>query len=144
MARKNILLEEIFLIKEINTDFFSKVPRIKAVSEYHNTELSLDVNVDIYPMKVNTSYSIALATALTDDGMTTTGIYSQEEFEQPSLMDKYEYVMYGKVFKIEEKSGKNLVISASFGGLLMMLKGEISILGNIPYDSRVYILLKQT
>jgi len=34
------------------------------------------------------------------------GIYNAEDFEKPSLLDKFEYVMHGKVFKVEEKKEK--------------------------------------
>jgi RNA polymerase Rpb8. len=34
------------------------------------------------------------------------GVYNAEDYEKPSLMDKFEYVMYGKVFKVEEKKEK--------------------------------------
>lgn len=48
---------------------------------------------------------------------------------QPSLLDQYEYVMYGKVFKVEigkMEHGKEppVHIMASFGGLLMKLSGQ--------------------
>ncbi len=33
-------------------------------------------------------------------------IYNAEELDKPSLMDKYDYVMHGKIFKTEEKAVK--------------------------------------
>jgi len=32
--------------------------------------------------------------------------YNAEDYEKPSLLDKYEYAMHGKVFKVEEKKEK--------------------------------------
>lgn len=43
----------------------------------------------------------------------------------PSLMDKYEYVMYGKLYKYgDERVGGALKVDVyiSFGGLLMLLR----------------------
>ena len=41
------------------------------------------------------------------------------------MIDKYEYVMYGKVFKCAEAGGGQLIIHISFGGLLMELRGPV-------------------
>lgn len=46
-----------------------------------------------------------------------------------SLLDQYDYVMYGKVFKVEISKADHgreptMHIMASFGGLLMKLSGD--------------------
>ena len=55
---------------------------------------------------------------------------------QPSLLDSYEYVMHGRVFKIEHKEGQLIDVLASFGGLLFRLHGEQSLLASIQSDMR--------
>ena len=51
-------------------------------------------------------------------------LYSHDDISKPSEKDSYDYVMYGSVFEIEEK-GNEIVIFASFGGLLMRVAGGI-------------------
>jgi DNA-directed RNA polymerase I, II, and III subunit RPABC3 len=59
---------------------------------------------------------------------------------QPSLADLYEYVMFGRIFKIEHRDNQGVDVLASFGGLLMKLSGEQSQLDSLKADSRyVYV-----
>ena len=64
--------------------------------------------------------------------------------DEPSVADEYEYVMYGKIFKIlHAKAQKNTVeIYASFGGLLMCLKGDQSNFDKLEGDARIYLLIR--
>src|SRR4051812_35150195 len=66
-------------------------------------ELILDVNVDLYPVEINTKFSFALASTLNLDGTPDEPVYDQSVFHKQTLLDKYEYVMYGKVFKYSEE-----------------------------------------
>ena len=72
--------------------------RIICSSETFEMDLSIDINVDIYPIELNQKFTIALARSLNpreiDDGT-----FNQSTKE--SLADQYEYVMYGKVFKLQ-------------------------------------------
>lgn len=45
--------------------------------------------------------------------------------KRTTLADRYDYVMYGKVYKVDEERDK-YVVYASYGGLLMMLRGDKS------------------
>lgn len=61
-------------------------------------------------------------------------------------MDKFEYVMHGKVFKIGEDRTSvpsKTTVYASFGGLLMLLKGEQNSLAQLEVDRYIYILLRR-
>ena len=69
-------------------------------------ELVLDVNTELYPIDVNTKFSFALASTLNLDGSPDEGVYEQNT--KPTLMDKYEYVMHGKVFKQSEEKSPSL------------------------------------
>lgn len=59
-------------------------------------------------------------------------------------MDAYDYVMHGRIFKIDHAGKHNVEISASFGGLLFKIKGEQSHLDQLYLDMQVYILMKGT
>jgi hypothetical protein len=50
-------------------------------------------------------------------------------------MDQYEYVMHGRVFAIKHIENQRVEIQASFGGLLMRLRGEQSQIETFVVDS---------
>uniref|UniRef100_A0A6B2LQP4 DNA-directed RNA polymerases I, II, and III subunit RPABC3 n=1 Tax=Arcella intermedia TaxID=1963864 RepID=A0A6B2LQP4_9EUKA len=63
-----------------------------------------------------------------------------------SLLDRYEYCMYGKVFKTyfkEDRSSK-MSVHVSFGGLLMQMVGDNRHLQDLELDSRIYLLIRKT
>ena len=62
----------------------------------------------------------------------------------PSLLDQYEYSMYGKLYKWKQDMPKAPVeIYISFGGLLMRLKGDPRHLAKLTLDSRLYLLIRK-
>jgi len=61
-------------------------------------------------------------------------------------MDKYDYVMHGKVFKVtapKSKSADKIEVYASYGGLLMSLKGDARSLQSVELDQRIYFLARK-
>ena len=52
-----MLLEDLFDVKNIDEDGkkFENISRISALSQTYNLELTLDVNTEIYPIKVRPS-----------------------------------------------------------------------------------------
>ena len=69
-------------------------------------EVQLDVNTDIYPMEKDAYYAMCIASSINTDGSEEFDIFRyQSEGSvagpdgQGSLLDQYEYVMHGKVFK---------------------------------------------
>eukprot|EP00026_Physarum_polycephalum_P022028 Phypoly_transcript_25755.p1 GENE.Phypoly_transcript_25755~~Phypoly_transcript_25755.p1 ORF type:complete len:169 (+),score=21.78 Phypoly_transcript_25755:68-508(+) len=144
MASSGILFEDQFEVKDIDPDGkkFDRVSRIFCTSEIYEMEMWLDVNTDIYPLE-HQRFHLALASTLNLDGTPDEGSFDPSD--RPTLADKYEYVMYGKVFKYQEESSPSLKVSVfvSFGGLLMLLKGDPRHLGNIELDSRIYLLMRK-
>ena len=51
--------------------------------------------------------------------------------------------MCGKVFRYEHLEDSRVAIIASFGGLLMQIKGEVRHLVRIRMDDKVYVLLRR-
>eukprot|EP01089_Gocevia_fonbrunei_P003482 TRINITY_DN13463_c0_g1_i1.p1 TRINITY_DN13463_c0_g1~~TRINITY_DN13463_c0_g1_i1.p1 ORF type:complete len:155 (+),score=34.75 TRINITY_DN13463_c0_g1_i1:72-536(+) len=140
------LFEDIFEVKNKDPDGkkFDRVSRIECHSENYEMKLILDVNTDIYPVEINDKFTVAISDSLVAEG-------APDEFDQtnqPSLADKFEYVMYGKVFKYVEDKGASTKVSVyvSFGGLLMMLRGDPRNLqgpvNSIKLDSRIYLLMR--
>lgn len=131
--------------------FLALVTRIEARSERFDMFMHLDVNTEIYPMKEGQKFTMALASTLNPDGTPDTGYYTPGN--RKSLADKYEYVMHGKLYKISEDdpgraskgSGKGVKaeIYVSFGGLLMMLKGDPSNLHQFDLDQRLFLCIRK-
>ncbi|XP_042478017.1 DNA-directed RNA polymerases II and V subunit 8A-like [Macadamia integrifolia] len=106
--------------------------------------MQLDVNTEIYPLHVGEKFTMVLANTLSLDGTPNTGYFTQGN--RKSLADKFEYVMHGKLYKIsEEGSGANVKVEmyVSYGGLLMMLKGDPSNAANFELDQRLFLLMRK-
>ncbi|PRP87564.1 hypothetical protein PROFUN_04591 [Planoprotostelium fungivorum] len=139
------LFEDIFDIKDIDKGGkrFDRVSRVTGTSENYEMELILDVNTSIYPVEVSNKFAVALTYTLNLDGTPDSGVF--DPTPKKTKADKYEYVMYGKVFKFAEEKSPTAKISVfiSFGGLLMMIKGDPRNMQGIDLDSRVYLLMKK-
>jgi hypothetical protein len=49
-------------------------------------------------------------------------------------MDSYDYVMHGRIFGIKHVDNQRVEIQASFGGLLMKIKGQQSLIDAFAMD----------
>ncbi|MQL95587.1 hypothetical protein Taro_028262 [Colocasia esculenta] len=141
-----LLFEDIFTLTKLDPDGkkFDKVSRIVAHSEQFDMDMQLDVNTEVYPMRVGDKFTTVLAPTLNLDGTPDTGYFMQGG--RKSLADKFEYVMHGKLYKIsDEGSGPNVKVEiyASFGGLLMMLKGDPSNVANFDLNQRLFLLIRK-
>mmetsp|Transcript_18719 Transcript_18719/g.31169 ORF Transcript_18719/g.31169 Transcript_18719/m.31169 type:complete len:106 (-) Transcript_18719:103-420(-) len=103
-------------------------------------DIILDINSDIYPISVNQKFSFALSTTLALDGKPDEGTFDQSI--GATLADKFEYVMYGKVYRYTQDALK-VSVYISFGGLLLMLKGDPRNLQGLEQDNRVYLLMRR-
>ncbi|CAI9109520.1 OLC1v1009354C2 [Oldenlandia corymbosa var. corymbosa] len=108
-------------------------------------KMHLDINTEIYPMRVGEKFLMGLASTLSLDGTPDSGYYMPS---RKTLADNYEYVMQGKLYKITEqkkpKSGPPKAdILASFGGLLMWLEGDINVASKFELDQRLFLLIRK-
>ena len=77
-------------------------------------EIELDVNTDIYPMAAGEFYKMVLASSVNADGSDNFDIIQYENAGSASsgmgaLIDQYEYVMHGKIFKYQlDEAQKNM------------------------------------
>lgn len=143
---ERIFFEDIFTLTDMDKGGkkFDKVSRIEARSEQLDMDIILDVNTEIYPMEVGDKFTLALAPTLSLDGTPDEGVFDQSG--RKSLMDKFEYVMYGKLYKYnddEARGGQRVEIYISFGGLLMKLCGEGSNVKDLILDQRLYLLIRK-
>ncbi|KAE8770063.1 UPF0235 protein [Hordeum vulgare] len=143
------LFEDIFHVTRIDPDGkkFDRVNRIEARSEQLDMYMQLDIATDVYPMHMGDKFTMVLAPTLNLDGTPDTGYYTQAG--RKTLADKYDYVMHGKLYKISEDGGSKdktapkVEIYASFGGLLMLLKGDASSAANLELDQRLFLLIRK-
>jgi DNA-directed RNA polymerase I, II, and III subunit RPABC3 len=67
-------------------------------------ELSLDINCELFPLKLHDKVSLLVAKSLSLDeasGAATGAAGYKMQSTGPSLADKFDYVMHGKVYKLE-------------------------------------------
>lgn len=90
---------------------------------------------------------LALSSTLNPDGTPSTDFYDPSLYTGKfSLMDEYEYVMHGKIFKYKDTSSGDTLkteVYISYGGLLMQLVGDPKKLGELEVDSKVYLLIRK-
>jgi len=144
-----VLFEDIFDVKDIDPEGkkFEKVSRLHCESESFKMDLILDVNTWIYPMDLADKFRMVIATSLREDGVPDDGYYDPTD-EGPSRADSFEYVMYGKVYRIEgvdtgPEPASRLAAYVSFGGLLMRIQGDANNLHGFEIDSHVYLFVKK-
>jgi DNA-directed RNA polymerases I, II, and III subunit RPABC3 len=102
------------------------------------------VNTEIYPVRENERIELLLATQLDSNPPDELMEGYDASRKLQGRAAAYEYIMHGTIFKYAEVAGKAIVY-ASFGGLLMALKGEPRTLGPRAFnvDSRFYLFLKK-
>ncbi|EER93104.1 hypothetical protein BDA96_01G014000 [Sorghum bicolor] len=140
------LFEDTFIVSRLDPDGkkFDKVSRVEARSEQLGMYMQLDVATDVYPLRAGEKFNMVLAPTLNLDGTPDTGYYTQAG--RKTLADNYEYVMQGKLYKIsEDTSSQNakVEIYASFGGLLMLLRGDPSTAASFELDQRLFLLMRK-
>jgi DNA-directed RNA polymerase I, II, and III subunit RPABC3 len=146
MSQKNVLFEDNLRISEIDREgkAFEKVSRAEGITEDSECKIQIDINSDIYPISKDSYYSIMITKSLFADGSPSPNSFNIEMYtKKNSLMEKFDYVMHGKIFKYSEERNGEISIYASFGGLLFGITGEPSHLSNLSMDERVYLLLKK-
>jgi DNA-directed RNA polymerase I, II, and III subunit RPABC3 len=100
--------EFLVLIGDFGFSLAHKVSRIEAHSENYEMDLLLDINSEIYSIKQEEKFELALATSIQKDGTPDPSGFDQRG--GATMLDDWEYVMHGKVFKIESDKSANLKV----------------------------------
>ena len=90
-------------LANVSLFFFILVSRLHCESESFKMDLILDVNTQIYPVELGEKFRMVLATTLKEDGTPDDGEYNMAD-SGPSRADQFEYVMYGKVYRIDAEN----------------------------------------
>ncbi|XP_018328950.2 DNA-directed RNA polymerases I, II, and III subunit RPABC3 isoform X2 [Agrilus planipennis] len=99
-----VLFEDIFNVKDIDPEGkkFDRVSRLHCESESFKMDLILDINSWLYPMELGDKFRLVLATTLREDGYPDGVDWNPLGLEsEGSRADSFEYVMSGKVYRIE-------------------------------------------
>ncbi|KAI0824267.1 RNA polymerase [Trametes gibbosa] len=150
----NIVFDDIFTIKGIDTEGkkFDRVSRLYAHSKNYDMDLTLDYNIELFPLQDGQSFALALASSLSRAPQGAAGAEDQDKDRdvwrpdakgRRGLDDEYEYVMYGKVYRFDSASAEIVTAYASFGGLLMSLTGSFRHMTSVVLGDPVFILLRR-
>ncbi|KAL0950982.1 hypothetical protein HGRIS_007729 [Hohenbuehelia grisea] len=153
----NIIFDDIFTINAIDKEGkkFDRVSRLYAHSKNYDMDLSLDYNIELFPLKQDQSFALALASSLARGPPTTGGadaddgddkdrdVWRPDGKGRRGLEEDYDYVMYGKVYKFDSGTSEIVTAYASFGGLLMALTGSYRHMTNIVLGDPIYLLMRK-
>ncbi|GBE78304.1 RNA polymerase I [Sparassis latifolia] len=148
----NVIFDDIFTISDIDKEGkkFDRVSRLYAHSKNYDMDLTLDYNVELYPLQQDQSFALALASSLARGPPTAGGdddkdndVWRPDGKGRRGLEEDYEYVMYGKVYRFDGGAAEIVTAYASFGGLLMSLTGSFRHMTGIVLGDPVYILLRK-
>lgn len=151
----NIVFDDIFVIKKIDPEGkkFDRVSRLHAVSKNYSMDLTLDYNVEIFPLNIGQDVALALASSLARGPAGSQEGAEEEDRDRDvwrpdgkggrGLEDDYSYVMYGRVYRFDPGTGEVVTAYASFGGLLMSLTGSFRHMTNIVLGDPVFLLMRK-
>lgn len=97
------LYEETFQCTTLLTETYDRVHRVLGTSHDNTTSITLDINSELYPIGTQDSFNMLIASTLNLDGTkeeAATGWRPRNN--EPSLADMWDYVCYGKVYKVED------------------------------------------
>ncbi|TEB39221.1 RNA polymerase I [Coprinellus micaceus] len=148
----SLLFDDVFTISAIDKEGkkFDRVSRLYAHSKNYDMDLTLDYNIELFPLQSGESFALALSSSLqrggaskTDDEEKEQDVWRPDGKGRRGLEDDYDYVMYGKVYKFDGTTGDIVTVYASFGGLLMSLTGSYRHLTSIVLGDPVYLLVRK-
>ena len=97
------LYEESFNAISVLDQTYDRVHRILGTSSDSSTSLTLDINSELYPINAGENFSLLLASTLNLDGTKDEGhAWRKNQGSEGSLADMWDYVCYGKVYKVED------------------------------------------
>ncbi|OAF68437.1 RNA polymerases I, II, and III subunit ABC3 [Intoshia linei] len=143
-----VLFEDIFVTRDIDKDgkIFERVSRLFCESESFGMDIILDIYIDMCPIKLGDKFRLLLSTTMDDNDFADDGEYDPSQ-AQSMRSSNFDYIMCGKVYRIEmnfeQNLGNRLVAYVSYGGLLLKLQGDASNLQNFKNDMTVYLFLKK-
>ncbi|CAL9737307.1 DNA-directed RNA polymerases I, II, and III subunit RPABC3 [Monosporozyma servazzii] len=144
----NTLFDDIFNVTEADPGRYNRIARIEANSTtQEQCKLTLDINIELFPVQTNEQLTITLASSLSLGGDDTKQDNKNASWRPPqpnerSLADDYDYVMHGTAYRFEEVTKDIIAVYYSFGGLLMRLEGNYRNLNALKQEN-AYLLIRR-
>mmetsp|Transcript_81262 Transcript_81262/g.220277 ORF Transcript_81262/g.220277 Transcript_81262/m.220277 type:complete len:158 (+) Transcript_81262:70-543(+) len=147
ISSHHFMFEDTFRVKTIDDSRFERAGRIDCESDqFAGNNLELDINHIIYPVSPGDMLQIAITDNVSPDRnrKLNTAYDHDKRLLGQSIMDHFEYVMYGKVYKKDEnKKDSTAEVHASYGGLLMKLRSDPVQLQEFHVADGIYILIRK-
>jgi DNA-directed RNA polymerase I, II, and III subunit RPABC3 len=97
------LFEDQFTVTNYDQSKYDRVARISAISTDSQTALTLDINVELFPMQQGEHFSLLMATTLSLDGNKDDASKGWRDVgNESTLADMWDYVCHGKIYKFED------------------------------------------
>lgn len=96
------LYEETFQVTTLIDQTYDRVHRLLGTSHDSTTSITLDINSELYPIGNGESFNMLVASTLNLDGTKDEAQGWRPKNDAPSLADMWDYVCYGKVYKVED------------------------------------------
>lgn len=137
------LYNDTFTVIDIKSPQFDNIVRIICENQEGSARLELDINNQVYKMRENETFSFLLKSQISSEAPSDSAHWHPSQIKSSDAA-KYDYVMYGKVYRYEEESAHHKArVYVSFGGLLMSLQGEQHLLQSIPTSRNIYLLMRE-
>ncbi|KAK8884425.1 DNA-directed RNA polymerases I, II, and III subunit RPABC3 [Tritrichomonas musculus] len=137
------LYNETFKVVKIDPPQFDNIKRIYCVNQDSSSKLTLDINSQVYDMRVDEVFSFVLKSQISSEAPSDSTHWHPSQIKSTEAA-KFNYVMYGKVYRYEDDSAHHkATVYVSYGGLLMSLQGEQHSLSLIPTSRNIYLLMRE-
>ncbi|KAI6005234.1 RNA polymerase I [Pisolithus orientalis] len=153
----NVVFDDIFTIYAIDKEGrkFDRVSRLYARSRNYDMDMTLDYDVELFPVSNDQTVAMALASSLSRDSAQAGAgegadvedkdrdVWRPDGKGRRGLEEDYDYVMYGRVYRFDGGNAETVTVYASFGGLLLSLTGSFRHMANIVLNDPIFILLRK-
>jgi DNA-directed RNA polymerase I, II, and III subunit RPABC3 len=137
------IFEDSFIVKDLDVggQVFHNVSRLVAKSETNQVDLVMDVQCEMYRLRTKEKFLFTIATTLDLSGKPDPKYWTPNN--EPSLLDKNDYCMHGKIYRVDQLPNSRVMIYVSHGGLLMKITADSRNLRALKQDDRIYTLLRK-
>eukprot|EP00922_Rhytidocystis_sp_ex-Travisia-forbesii_P023228 GHVS01034109.1.p1 GENE.GHVS01034109.1~~GHVS01034109.1.p1 ORF type:complete len:178 (+),score=31.93 GHVS01034109.1:107-640(+) len=134
------MFEDRFILRAVDWSRFENILRVRGKSAGFDAELILDVHSQLFPVKAEESVHMGLTMNVCSNTAGDTNDWQRSD----TILEDYDYAMYVRIFKMEEKTSDRRTVYASFGGLIMSLTADKHVLGELQLDMRLYLLMRRS